>query len=126
MRTLYMAIGLAALVGVVSASLAQAPRGSDRGKSARTGTEADHRKTRDELSDGPGSETEEYSGVFLAVPIGKVSVGPEFVGGGPVFARRTTATKGITVVEISTTPFMADLPGVEISIDGQAELPAPW
>jgi hypothetical protein len=80
MRTLwigYVAIGLAAVAAVVPAASAQQPGVPGAGKSART-----------------------------SVPIGKVRVGPEFVDGEPVYVRRTTVRAGMTIVEVSTTPFM--------------------
>src|SRR5688500_7448597 len=77
MRTGYIAIGLAALVGLVPASFAQAPRGLDPCKPAATGPEAEERQTHQ----GLGSNT----GVFVAVPIGRVCVGPEVVDGEPSF-----------------------------------------
>ena len=44
--------------------------------------------------------------VTVAVPTGRVSVGPEFVDGEPVYARRTKTKEGMTIVEVSTTPFL--------------------
>ena len=105
MRTGYMAIGLAAVVSVVPASFAQAPRVVDHGKSAGTGIEAEARQTHQR----PGSDT----GVSVAVPISRVRVGPEFVEGEPIYVRRTTVRAGMTIVEVSTTPFMPVLPSNE-------------
>ena len=99
MRTaFYMAIGLAVVVSGVPASFAQDSRVVDHGKSAGTGSEAEGRQTHQR----PGSNT----GVSLAVPIGKVWVGPESVDGEPSYVRRTKASEGMTIVEVSTTPFM--------------------
>ena len=99
MRTaLCMAIGLAAVVSGVPASLAQDSRVPDHGKPAATGIEAEERRTHQR----PGSNT----GISLAVPIGRVSIGPEFVDGEPVYVRRMTVREGMTIVEVSTTPFM--------------------
>jgi hypothetical protein len=114
MRTAYMAIGLAAIIGVVPASFAQAPRVAGQSKSAGTATES------------PGSGT----GVSIDAPIGKVWVGPEFLDGEPVYARGTTGTGGMKIVEVSTTPFMPVLganqvPGVGGSV-GRSDQPAPW
>ena len=96
MRTaLCMAIGLAVVVGDVPASFAQDSRVLDHGKSALTATEAKDRQTL-------GSSR----GISLAVPIGKVSVGPKSLDGAPVYVRRSTVREGITIVEVSTTPFM--------------------
>ena len=124
MRTLwigYMAIGLAAVVGVVPASLAQDSQVLDHGKPAGTGIEA---LTHDELSAGLRSEGREHTGVLVAVPIGKVWVGPESLDGEPGYVRRTT-DKGITIVEVSTTPFMLEPTGVAALI-GRPDQPAPW
>jgi hypothetical protein len=87
-----MAIGLAAVVGVVPASSAQ------QGKSAGTPTEAG-RKT--------------VHGISVAAPVGRVRVGPESMEGEPVYVRRTTVREGMTIVEVSTTPFMPVLPSPE-------------
>ena len=92
MRTaLCMAIGLAVHVNVVPASLAH-------GKPAGTGTEAKERQTHQ----GTGSNT----GISLALPTGRVSVGPDVLDGEPIYVRRSTVREGITIVEVSTTPFM--------------------
>ena len=106
MRTGQMAIGLAAVVAVVPASFAQAPRAPGPGKPAEARIEAEERQTSDAMSDGPGSGAREPKVVSVAVPIGKVSVGPEFVGGEPIHVRRTTIRAGMTIVEVSTTPFL--------------------
>ena len=119
MRTGYMAIGLAAVVSGVPASFAQDSRVLDHGKPAGTGIEAEERQTHQR----PGSST----GISLEVPIGRVSVGPEFLDGEPVYARRMTVREGMTIVEVSTTPFMpvllsnAEPPGV-----GRSDQPASW
>jgi hypothetical protein len=99
MRTIgYLTIGLAVVVGVVPAAFAQDSRVLDHCKSAGTGIEAEERQTHQRL----GSNT----GVFIAVPIGRVCVDPELVDGEPSYVRRTTVSKGVTIVEVSTTPFM--------------------
>ena len=87
MRTLgigNLAIGFAAIVAVVPAALAQASGIPGPGKPA-----------------GTGSGTR----VSAAVPIGRVSVGPEFANGEPIYVRRTTVRAGMTIVEVSTMPF---------------------
>jgi hypothetical protein len=119
MRTaLCMAIGLAVVVGGVPASSAQDSRLPDHCKPAGTGTEAEQRQTQPT----PGSDT----GISLAVPIGRVSVGHE-LDGDPVYVRRTTVREGMTIVEVSTTPFMPVL----ASNDGppavvRTDQPAGW
>ena len=119
MRTGYMAIGLAAVVSVVPAASAQDSRVLDHGKSAGTGIEAEERQTHQR----PGSDT----GVSVAVPIGRVSVGPEFEDGEPVYVRRTTVRAGMTIVEVSTTPFMPVLPSNEAAPGAvRPDQPASW
>jgi hypothetical protein len=119
MRTaLCMAIGLAVGVGVAPASFAQDPRVTGPGKSAETGIEAEERQK--------PQRPESNTGVFVDVPIGRVWVGPELLDGEPVYARRTTVGGGMTVVEVSTTPFMPVLASREGPIGRPDELPAPW
>ena len=115
----YMTIGLAVVVSGVPASLAQDSRVLDHCKSAGTETEAEERQT-DQSS---GSDT----GVFVAVPIGRVCVGPESVDGEPSYVRRITAKEGMAIVEVSTTPFMPDLPSGEVGGSiGRPDQPAGW
>jgi hypothetical protein len=100
----HVAIGLAAVVGVVPASFAQAPRVVGQGKPAGTTIEEEQ-----PMNQGPGSNTR----VSVAVPIGRVSAGRDFPNGEPIYVRRTTVRAGMTVVEVSTTPFMPVLPAKE-------------
>jgi hypothetical protein len=119
MRTGYMAIGLAAVVSVVPAAFAQDSRVLDHGKSAGTGIEPKERQT-DQRS---GSNT----GISLEVPIGRVSVGPEVLDGEPVYVRRSTVREGVTIVEVSTTPFMPVLASNEVDGSiGRPDQPAGW
>jgi hypothetical protein len=119
MRTRYIAIGLAAVVGVVPASFAQDSRVPDHGKSAGTGIGAEERQTHQRF----GNNT----GISLAVPIGRVSVGPDLVGGDePIYVRRTTVSGGITIVEVSTTPFVAGLSSNKESPGVRPDQPAGW
>ena len=111
MRTaLFLAIGLAAVVGVVPASFAQDPGVPDHGKSAGSAR--------------PGGSR----GISLAVPIGRVSVGPEFGNGEPIYVRRTTVREGITIVEVSATPFMPVVRSNEevAQLVVRADQPASW
>ena len=116
MRTGSIAIALAVVLSAVPASFAQDSRVLD--KSAGTGTEAEERQTQ---------RPESNRGISLAVPIGKVSVGPKSLDGEPVYVRRTTVREGMTIVEVSTTPFMPVLasnegpPGVV-----RSDQPASW
>jgi hypothetical protein len=116
----HMAIGLAVVVSGVPASLAQDSRVLDHCKSAGTETEAEERQT-DQSS---GSDT----GVFVAVPIGRVCVGPETVDGEPSYVRRTTAKEGMAIVEVSTTPFMPVLASNETvnQLIARPDQPAGW
>lgn len=116
--TVCMAIGLAAVVGVVPASLAQDSPVLDRCKPAGIGIEAEEGQTHRK----PGSDT----GVFVDVPLGRACVGPDFVDGEPTYVRRTKASEGVTIVEVSTTPFTPVLPGVEGMIVRAEEQPASW
>lgn len=85
-----MAVGLTAVLGVAPAAFAQ------DGKSAGAGTEAEERQ---------GQKLGRNASISLAVPTGKISVDRGAAGGAPVYTRRTTVGPGITVVEVSTTPF---------------------
>ena len=116
----HMAIGLAVVVGVVPAAFAQDSRVLDHCKSAGTGVEAEERQTHQT----PGSDT----GVVVALPIGRVCVGPELVDGDASYVRRTTVSKGMTVVEVSTTPFMPVLgsSGGSAGVIGRTDQPAAW
>ena len=99
MRTaLCMAMGLAVVVSGVPASFAQDSRVSAQGKPAGAGVEAKKRQTHQGLKSD--------SGISLAVPIGRVSVGHESLDGEPIYVRRSTVREGMTIVEVSTTPFM--------------------
>ena len=120
MRTSYMAIGLAAAVAVVPASFAQTSRALDHCKSAGTGIEATQQQTHQR----PGNNR----GVFVAAPTGRVCVGPEVLDGEPSYVRRTTAKEGMAIVEVSTTPFMPDLPSSEgpTVVIGRSDQPAGW
>ena len=123
MRTGYVAIGLAAFVGVVPASFAQAPPVLAQGKSAGTGIEAERQAL--EISDGLRLEDPEHAGVFVDAPIGRIWVGPEVVDGEPSYVRRTKGKEGMLIVEVSTTPFMDGPAGVDELI-GRSDQPAGW
>jgi hypothetical protein len=121
MRTaLWMAIGLAVVVSGVPASFAQDSRVPDHGKPAGTRIQAKERQA----PQRPGSNT----GVSLAVPIGRVWVGPESVDGEPSYVRRTKASEGMTIVEVSTTPFMPALRSGEVppGVIARPDQPASW
>lgn len=101
MRTLsigYVAIGLAVVAAVVPAASAEEPRVPGDGKSAGT-----------------------------SAPIGEVRAGPEFVKGEPIYVRRTTVRPGMTIVEVSTTPFMPVLASKEqAAAVVRPDQPASW
>ena len=100
----FIAISLAAFVAVVPASLAQ-----DVGKPAGTG-------------------------VSVAIPTGKVAVSPQSVDGAPVYVRRTSPIGGMTIVEVSPTPFMPAVDskedpsaGAQLTLNARPEAqPAGW
>ena len=121
---LQAAIGLAVVVSVVPASFAQNPPVLGHGKSPRAGIEAERQTHK--MSDGLRLEGGEHTGVLVFVPIGRVRVGPEVVDGEPSYVRRTKAREGMTIVEVSTTPFMPEPPGVEELIGRPDEQPASW
>ena len=124
MRTaLCMAIGLAVVAGGVRASFAQDSPVPVAGKSAGTGIEAKERQTHRGL--------ESNKGISLAVPIGRVSVGHESLDGEPIYVRRSTVREGMTIVEVSTTPFMPVLASNEGPSGGglsvvRPDQPAGW
>ena len=121
MRTaICVAIGLAAVVGGVPAAFAQDSRVLDQCKSAGTGIEEEERQAHQR----PASN----AGVFVDVPLGRVCVGPESVDGEHTYVRRTTAKEGMTIVEVSTTPFMPVLASNEASpgVIVRPDQPAGW
>ena len=120
MRTGYMAIGFAAVVGVDIASFARASPVLDHCKFAGTEIEAEEQHANRKA----GSDT----GIFVAVPIGRVCIGPEVVDGEPSYVRRITVSEGMSVVEVSTTPLMPDLPSGEASpgVIARPDQPASW
>jgi hypothetical protein len=124
MRTaLCLAIGVAIVAGGVPASFAQDSRVPDPGKPAGTGTEAKERQKHQGL--------ESNKGISLAVPIGKVSVGHGSLSGEPIYVRRSTVREGMTIVEVSTAPFMPVLASNEGPSGGgqlvvRPDQPAGW
>ena len=94
----HLAIGLAAVVGVVPAALAQERPVPGDDKSAGT-----------------------------SVPTGKVRVGAESVDGEPIYVRRTTVRPGMIIVEVSTSPFTPVLPTKEqAAAVVRPDQPASW
>jgi hypothetical protein len=115
----YMGIGLVAVVAVVSAAFAQAPRVAGHGKPAGTAIEAGKRQPQQRRGSGTRAT--------VALPTGNVGVGPEFVDGEPIYVRRTTVRPGMTIVEVSTTPFMPVLSSNEARPGApRPDQPASW
>ena len=116
-----LAIGVAFAVGV-PASSAQDSRAVDPGQPAGTGTKAKARQAHERLDSSKG--------ISLAVPTGRISVGLQSEDGEPVYVRRSTVRDGITIVEVSTTPFMPVLAsnqgpgGTPLTV--RADEPAGW
>lgn len=76
-----------------------------------------------------GSGLRRDMGLFLAAPTGRVWVGPATAAGEPIYVRRTTAGAGITVVEVSTTPFVTvanAAPGPTAASTLRPDQPAGW
>lgn len=121
--TVCMAIGLAIVAGGVPASSAQDSQVVDQGKSAGTGSKTEGPQAHQGLATNKG--------ISLAVPIGRIRVGPDLVDGDPIYVRRTTVREGMTIVEVSTTPFMPELasnqepPGTRGTL-GRPDQPAGW
>lgn len=117
MRTQYLAVSLA-FVACVGPAFAQDARSWDHGKAAGTGVEREDRPTQPRFGNS--------SGISLAIPTGRVSVGPEFLDGEPIFVRRMTERDGMTIVEVSTTPFIPVLVSNEESRGVRPDQPASW
>jgi len=118
MRTaLCIVTGLAVVVGDVPASFSQDSR-ANIGKPAGTGMGAKKRQQHQTLR----PET----GISLAVPIGRVWVDPEYAGGETVYERRTTVREGMTIVEVSTTPFTPVFASNEAPPGVRPDQPAGW
>lgn len=127
MRTLwirYTAICIAVAVSVAPSSFARDPQVLVHGTSATAGNEAEERQTHEDMSDGLRSKAWEHMGAFVAEPIGRFRVGPEFVDGESVYVLRTPVSQGVTTVEVSTTPFEPS--GVDGLIGNPDEHPAGW
>lgn len=113
------AISLAVAVSAVPAWLAQDPTGSDQSNPAGTANQTGERQTHRELRSG--------AGISLVIPTGKIFVGAGPASGGSVYERRTT-DDGITIVEVSATPFMPVLQssGAPTAPTYRADQPAGW
>ena len=94
-------IGIAAVLGVVPASLAL-----DQGKPAGTGVNPPVSVAVPIGRVSVDRQAVEGEPVSVAMPIGRVSVDPRSVEGDPVYVRRTSAIGGMAIVEVSTTPFV--------------------
>jgi hypothetical protein len=125
MRTaLCLATGLAVVFSGAPASFAQESRVPDPGQPAGTAIEAEQPPTHDEMSDRLRSEAREQSGASVAVPVGRVLVGPEFVGGEHIYLRRA-AREGMAIVDVSTTPFAPEY-AVADELIVRPDQPASW
>lgn len=122
----YLAIGVAMVAYVVPAAFARDQQVLVHGTSAPTGNESDEPQTHQDVSDGQSSKTWEHMGAYVAKPIGRFWVGPEFVEGETVYLNRTPVTPRTAIVEVSSTPYMNELTGV-YELSGKAdEQPAGW
>lgn len=116
----HVAFALAVVVGLVPASFAQDPRGLERCRSAGTGVEAEKKAP---IHQSPRSNR----GVSVEVPIGTVCVGPESMDGDAIYVRRTTVRERMTIVEVSTTPFMPVLSSNQVAgWIARPDQPAGW
>ena len=95
----YVTISLAVLAGIVPAAFAEDSRVLDHFNAAGTAAVETPEPQTHPQPDG-GTRVE------VAVPIGKVCVGPDSVAGDASYVRRTKAKEGMAIVEVSTTPFM--------------------
>ena len=118
LRLGYTTLALAAGAGAGSAAFAQDSRLPGDEKSTEIRVEAEQRQT----DQGFGGNT----GISLAVPIGRVSIGPESLDGEPIYVRRLTVREGMTVVEVSTTPFVTVAHSAEAPRGVRPDQPASW
>ncbi len=125
-------IALTVVASLVPVSFAQDSKVLDHDQYAGSGIPAEQRQAHDELSSGVSSETQAQTSVHIAEPVGRVRVGPEFVDGEPAYVRRTKIIAGMTIVEISRTPFTPVLANNQESSEGGASIgnppdqPASW
>jgi hypothetical protein len=124
LRSELKAFGLAAAFAMVQSANAQPLRNSDHGRSAGTGIGVDGASI--SMSDGLSVDAAPQMGVFVAQPVGRVWIDPESVDGMPSYVRRTKGKGGMSIVEVSATPFMDEVPGVGGVKARPEELPAPW
>lgn len=61
------------------------------------------------VPDARSEGAQDHSGITVDVPIGTVTIGSGSVKGEPAYQRRTKAKGGMTIVEISATPFMPEI-----------------
>lgn len=107
---------------------ANAHQGQDNGRCADAGSDCMAGRPETAERETDATRAEGAAGVAVAVPIGSVTIGPEFVGGVRSFVRRVTMKTGVTVVELSATPFLDDGQAADGSAmtANPAALPAPW
>ena len=77
------------------------------------------------VPDARSEGAQDISGITVDVPIGKVTIGPASMQGEPTYQRRTKAKGGMTIVEISATPFMPEAPAASAASGSLAMAAAP-
>ena len=122
----YTAIGIACVVNIVPASFAQDPQIVVQGMSATTANEPEEPQTHEHMSEDMRTKTWEHMGAYVAEPIGRFKVGPQFVEGETVYVLRAPVGLSMASVEVSTTPFMSELSGVYEYSGRPDEQPAGW
>lgn len=119
-------IGLVFAAGLAPTANAQDSRVAVQGKSAAAAVEAESRQPHDAMSGGPASGSGAQTAVSVAVPVGSVTVGAEFAGGEPRYARRLTIRDGMTIVAVSAIPDGGDGPAATGSFARPEAQPASW
>lgn len=126
-----MAFGLIVL-GAAPVAFAQVTKSAGPASPTGTAIETGQGQTDPARPDRSRSDALDTPVITIAVPVGHVRVGPEFVEGEQGYMRRTAARDGMTVLEFSTTPFvpMLQLAGQSTGLGGSGgrpeELPASW
>lgn len=122
----YSAIGIACVVNVVTASFAQDPQIVVQGTSTTAGNGREEPKTYEDMSEDLRKKTWVHMGAYVAEPIGRFKVGPQYVEGETVYVLRAPVAQRMASAEVSTTPFMSELTGAYESSGRPDEQPAGW
>ena len=122
----YTAIAIACVINVVPASFAQDPQIVVQGTSATAGNEPEEPQTYEDMSEDLRTKTWEHMGAYVAEPIGRFKVGPQFVEGETVYVLRAPVGPRMASVEVSTTPFMSELTRAYEPSGRPDEQPAGW